>query len=355
MPFPPWNYVWDALRLQLGPALGVSLLIMLVIRWLGGERLSALAAALAVVGGVFAANWNSDKPMSWQIYEDQELTLRDLGVFLSWSLESKKPPTPGEIETEPAEPPREQPSRYWLPWAALLVLLCELLLRFLRIPTGAAWAVRTLAAVFAARLLIPVAPSRERIDLPWLSWAAGVLILLEWAVLQALARKWKDGTVPLTLALCFLATSVIVYQAAGLSLMQKAQICFAALLGTAVVAWIWPSDTGPALAAAAVFLTGLLLNSEFDNQTQVPLLGFVLAALAPLSLALLLLPFLVRQERWKRWLPGVLLPLIPAGVAVFLTVQVVPLDFSELEAQTQRRHVIDSALARSARASCSRS
>ena len=102
-----------------------------------------------------------------------------------------------------------------------------------------------------------------------------------------------------------------------------------ALLGVAVVAWKWRGDTGPAAAMAAVLLPGLLLLRRANHvvrgtdqpPSNVPAAAFYLAAAAPLALAPLLLPILARQERWKRWIPGILLPLIPAAVAVILAAQ----------------------------------
>jgi hypothetical protein len=102
---------------------------------------------------------------------------------------------------------------------------------------------------------------------------------------------------------------------------------FAALLGPALVAWVWPGDTGGAFAAVVVFLPGLLLTGQQETFSEVPLTSFLLAGLAPLALVPMLLPFLARCQRWARWLLGLILPLIPATLAVVLAMQAVTLEF----------------------------
>jgi hypothetical protein len=111
---------------------------------------------------------------------------------------------------------------------------------------------------------------------------------------------------------------------------EMAVLFFVALLGPALVAWRWPGDTAPALAAAAVFLPGLLLigNQEtFDH--KVPLRCFLLAGLAPFALAPLTVPRLGRKRGWITALLGIFLPLIPAAAAVILAAQFESLDFEE--------------------------
>jgi hypothetical protein len=93
------------------------------------------------------------------------------------------------------------------------------------------------------------------------------------------------------------------------------------------VAWKWPSGTGPALAAGAIFLPGLLLTGLHDSSSKVPLRSFLLVGLAPLALAPLALPFLARQAGWKASLAGLMLPLIPAAVGVYLAFQQESLEF----------------------------
>src|SRR5437879_4635184 len=88
---PPWDQTWDVLRLVLAPALGASLVLMLVVRLLGRERLTPLAAALAVAVGVLAANYFKES-LPFQYDNNRPLTADDLRTVLDWSLEGKPQP-----------------------------------------------------------------------------------------------------------------------------------------------------------------------------------------------------------------------------------------------------------------------
>jgi hypothetical protein len=319
---PPWNDVWDVLRQLMAPALGASLVLMLAVRLAGRERLTPLAAALALTAGVLVGNhFRVPTPITFPLEPDRPLTAHDLVQVLGWSLESKPR---SAMQDESA--PRAMSSHYWLPWAAGLALLVELLVRLPGVPPSAGWAARALVAVFVGRVLTP---GFARLENPWLSWILSGAILLEWSVLLALARCWKDGTAASSSAGCFVAASVILLHAHTASLMDLSLLFFAALLGLALVAWWLQGDTGPALAAAAVVLPGVLLIGQQTNTSQVPPTSFYLAGLAPLALTPMLLPVLARQDRWKRWLPAILLPWLIAGVAVALAAIAEPLDFSK--------------------------
>lgn len=317
MPLPPWGEVWDLLRLLLAPVAGVSLVLMLAVRCLGGERLAPLAAAAAVAAGVLVGNYFREA-MLWRIDSDRPLNCRDLRTALGWSLESKPVTEGDEGESLPVPP-----ARYWLPWLAGLALVIDLLARVPGVPVTLGWVARTLLAMLAGRLLTP---PDLRVDLPWASWALGGTILLEWAVLTALTKKWKDGTVATVVAVCFAAAGVVLLHAHSARLTDMALLLFTALAGPALVAWIWRGDTGGAMPAIAVFLPALMLAGQQETFSDVPDVSFLLLGLAPLALAPALLPVLVRQERGRRWLLAAL-PLIPATVAVVLAVRAESLQF----------------------------
>src|SRR5207249_2402998 len=171
---PPWDLTWDVLRLVLAPALGASLAVMLAIRWLGGERLAPVGAALAMAAGVFAGNYvYSQGSIEWQPDKNRHLTLHDLGTILRWSLEKKEPPE------DEQDPPSRWVPRHWLPWLAVLAMLVELVVGLPHFPSNAGWIARTLVAALAGRLLTPLGLREEAPEVPWLIAAA---IALEWAV-----------------------------------------------------------------------------------------------------------------------------------------------------------------------------
>jgi hypothetical protein len=122
--------------------------------------------------------------------------------------------------------------------------------------------------------------------------------------------------------------------------MFVALIFFAALLGPALVAVVWRGNTGPALAAAALVLPGLMLTDQHDtafdptpddpSSVPVPRICFALVGLAPAALLPLLLAGPDRLGGWKHWLPGLVLVLIPVGLAVYLTADAVTIDWDAL-------------------------
>jgi hypothetical protein len=331
---PPWDQTWNALRLMLAPAFGASLVLMLVVRLLGRERLTPLAAALAVAGGVLAAN-HFRESLPYQFDNNRPLTVDDLGTVLGWSLEGKPKPPSQEDGTEQAPTsapePRMPDAWYWVLGLAGLAMLVELLARLPFVPSSAAWVARTLVAVLAGRLMTP---GDLRAEHPWLPWLLTGAIFFEWALLVSLARRWKDGTVPAVVAL-WCAAAVLLMHVNFLHGMDGVLYFFAAMLGPALVAWKWPGDTGPAVVSAVVAVPGLLVFTYYDNSAadiQVPPVSFLLMGLAPLALMPMLMPFLIRQQRWKHWLPSIILLLIPVIAAVVLAADVGPLDFPSLEA-----------------------
>lgn len=305
--------ILDVLRHLLAPGIGASLAVMLAVRGLG-ERWTALAAALALAAGVLAANYFR-QTIDFAIEPDRPLRIAELRQVLGWSLESK-PIMESEDETSALdEPPPVRFAHYWLPWLALFALIAELLIRCCWLPSGAAWTLRAVISLFAGRLLTP---ALTRVEAPWVAWALGITIVAEWAILIALSRQWRDGTAPAALALCLIAVSALMMEAHSLKLIDLALYAAAGLAGPALVAWRWPGDTGPALAASAVYLPGLLLTGHQETFSDVPWQSFLLMALAPVALAPMLVPFLVRQTGWKRWLPAFTLIMIPLIVAALL-------------------------------------
>jgi hypothetical protein len=323
---PPWNEIWSALRLVIGPALGASLAVMLLVRLLAGEKCAPLAAALAVAAGFFTGNYFREA-FAWRIDSDRVLNTKDLRLVLGWSLEGKPPPPEEESDESAApkeEPPPIPPARYWLPWLAALAMLIDLMTRLPGMPTNLSWIARTLIAVLTGRLLTP---AYLRAEAPWMPWLLTLTILVEWAVLCALTRQWKDGTAPLGIALCLAAAGVVMLHAHSARMTDLALLWFAALVGVAAVSWWRPGDCGAALAGAAVFLPGLLLNTQQETFSNVPERSFIFAGLAPLACLPMLLSFVARQQRWRRWILGATLPFAVATYAVILAARAEKLQF----------------------------
>jgi hypothetical protein len=325
MPPEFWDIAGDYLFLLILPTLGASLAVMLDVCYRGGGRYAPLAAALAVTAGLASGTFVRSDVIDYRVDSDRPWSVTDLATVLGWSLEGQAPPKEGE--PPPEDPPPKKQPRYWLIWLAGLALAVESLVRLMYLPAGVAWSARTLMAAFAGRVLTH---EQMRQDMPWMPWVVGLGILLEWAVLVNLAGRWKDGVAALAAAVGFWAAAVVLIHAHYNRGMDMALFGFAAVLGPAVGAWIWRGDTGTALAAAAVYLPGVVLTGQWDasaNDNKVPLTSFICAGLAPVALAPMLLPGLNRLPRWARWLPALILVLIPALIAVGLAAQMESIDF----------------------------
>ena len=307
----------EILKVIVGPAAGISLVVMLVVRLLGGEKLTPLAASLAVVAGLYAGN--HFRALMAELVRDQHPTLETLRSMLAQVLERVR---------EPGSMPQ---LHYWLPWLAILAAMVELLVGWSFVPSSFGWIARGLVAFFAARALTP---QDMRDSFPEAPWLLGGAMLLIWAVTTELARQWKDGVVGLVLIVCFIAAILVMkQQASSLSLMDMTVLCMSAIVGPALVVWKWPGDIGPAVAAAAIVLPAALLrayqsNAE-SNAVLYPFRNFIMIALAPLSMTPMLLPRMLGLVGPKRWLPAVLLPLIPVALAVYWVLKETPLTFTK--------------------------
>jgi hypothetical protein len=323
------EFLWATISTLVAPAIGASIVTMFVVRWLGGQRLGSVATMLAVatalvVGGALFENSVSE-PLPWRLGSETELKVKHFVTVLGWWLEDKPQPKPVD-DAAPAEPvveddappfPPTNQSRYWLVWLAALAMIVEVLLPLLAVPDGPGWAIRTVVALLAGRLLTPNYPGASmRLEHPWVSWALGLVILLEWALLTSLARRWLDGVVAMGLGVCCVMTGLVLISAGHDTVCSYALLTGASLAGPALLSWKWPSDTSAAAAACAVILPSLVLEGQRGySEDAISNWNFVLAALAPLALLPMWLPFLAKRERWTRWLLGLALPIIPAVIA----------------------------------------
>ena len=67
-----------------------------------------------------------------------------------------------------------------------------------------------------------------------------------------------------------------------------------------------------------MLLPGIVLAGHYETYSEVPVASFVLAGLAPVSLALLHLPGLRGLTGWRQWLVGMLLVAAPMMTAIVL-------------------------------------
>jgi hypothetical protein len=154
---------------------------------------------------------------------------------------------------------------------------------------------------------------------------AGVM-LLNWMLLETLASKPSDGSVPLCVFACFFVASVVLLYASIGSFSQPAVVIASAYAGLAVVAFWRGVDVSGALPAAAVILPSLLLAGQQESVVEtVPIWTYGLAALAPLTLVLAL-PFTHWATGWRMaWRIGLIA--LPLAGAIVLAMQAGPLLF----------------------------
>ncbi|MGL4554882.1 MAG: hypothetical protein ACRC33_27255 [Gemmataceae bacterium] len=294
---PPWSEVQDALLRVVLPAAGAAASVFLLIRLLGRERLTPLAAAAALAAGVVAGVWcREPAPL-----------LPEGGLLAALGNSLERPPAGADV-------PRPY---FWLTWSVLAALLVDVLARLPRVPPSAGWAARALVAACAPRRRGGDDLRNER---PWLPWALAASSLALWAVGHELGRGRRGGLVPLVYAAAFAAAGVVLLHAHTARLTDLALIPAFALFAVAAAAALLPGDAGAA-AAAAVYLPGLMLIGQQGTFSDVPTAAFALAGLSPLAA----LPVPLRG--WKGAAAQVGLPLLVAAAAVALAMRAESVEF----------------------------
>lgn len=286
---PPIQEVFDALRFAVLPASVAALAVYWLVARLAPKRGGPVAGALAVVAG-FAAGNHFRETLSYPL---DDLRQGFVGALLH---------TEGANTVDGWD---------WLPWLALLALLVGLATRPL--PRLVAWAVWLAVAGVAARLLVPP-------DLSILVPVAfAATVTLSWILLTHVARQHPAGWLPFALSVLCVLASLVLLHAHSARLGDVAMLLSSCFLGIAVPAWRRKATAEGAIPAVAVALPGLLLVGQQNTFSEVPLTSFLLPAIAPLGLALLLIPAISR--RWPV-LVGLLALLLPGLIAVALAARV---------------------------------
>jgi hypothetical protein len=280
VPLPPFEHLLDAfLRVILPPALLAAVLVALpaLFAWRYARRdvLTQLGAALGVAAG--------------------------LALGLSWNDRALVTSMP------------EGEGWRWLPLTTVAALIVTAIAYLPWVGAGVGWGLRGAIAANAGWLLTPAELRGEYL---WAPVALGGVILAEWAVLEALAGK---GRVALLGALAAVAASVVLIYAASLRFNELALTLAGSLAGIGIVAAALRAQASAAAAGAVVVLPALLLAGWYESESEVPIAGFVLVALAPLALAPALLPVWQRYRDKSVWvLVQFVLLLLPLAAAIGL-------------------------------------
>jgi hypothetical protein len=285
---PPLSEILDVLLYAVLPALVVAAVVMAAVVMLGGAARAPLAAALGV--GAAAA----------------------LGLWLREGLELISSASPWN---------RLPPAALAALWVGRIARLPDLQ------PSAGCW-LRAATAIGIAWLVIP-AETRSEID--WLAPAFAAVVFAQWVLLERLAARVPDGSVPLCLALALLAAGAVLIHANSARLMNAAIVLASAFAGIAAVSWWRRVDAGGAVPAAGVLLPGLLLMGKQETVSEIPWNAFALPALAPLLLAEALPLAGWQGSRWQRvrFLLMVLVVLIPLAAAIYIAREAAPLDFGD--------------------------
>lgn len=297
---PPREMIVEALLSLILPAFVLAALTLVSISWLGGAKQApagaALGVVLAVMLGPTVGHWLH-----------AALGLAGDGVenhFEPWFSST--------LTLMPGDSPWNR-----LPWAALAAL-CLGRLKYDAKPRAAdAWFVRGAASFAIAWWVLPEHTHAIGV---WVAPAFASAILLNWILLEYLSRMPTDGSVPLCLLLSFFVASVVLLQAGTARLSESAIVLGSAFAGLAVIASFRGADTSGAVPAAAVMLPGLLLVGNRETSVEaVPVLAYLLAGLAPLTLVIAL-PFVQWQTVWRLALRLGLIA-IPLALALILAMQ----------------------------------
>ena len=217
-----------------------------------------------------------------------------------------------------------------MPWAALLALVGGLVIRISAIPSPIAEIVRLIIAMLAARLVVPAGLASGSV---WLVWLMGIVIFSLWTIADRRSARVPSG-VPLAAAgLASLGAAAVLLHAHSARLTDVATLIAFASLGISLVAGWNRIDATAAAPAIAVALPAILVSGHYETFSEVPLMAFVLPALAPLTTGLV--PLLPDQflNRWRVWVIAALLVGLPTIAAVVLASRAETLNFSEHSGQ----------------------
>jgi hypothetical protein len=303
---PPNALILEALLTLMLPAFVLAALVLALVEWLGGAKQAPAAAAfgaiLAFTFGPTLGHWLHD---ALGMGHDGGANAYEFWFGTTLSL-------------MPGESPWNR-----LPWAALAALCVSRVTCNADSPAADAWLLRGAASFAIAWWVLPEHAHALGV---WVAPAFAAAILLNWMILDCLARQPSDGSVPGCLFMSFFVASMVLLQAGIGRLSESAIVIGSACAGLAVIASIRRADTSGVAGGAAVMLPGLLLVGNRETSVEaVPMLAYMLAALAPLALAAAL-PFAHWHWAWRNLLRLTLIA-IPLGFAIRYALEAGPPQF----------------------------
>jgi hypothetical protein len=219
------------------------------------------------------------------------------------------------LELTPWKP--EKPYDY-LPHLMMVIWLAEGICAFTARSYLVSCGVRAVVAMIAAFLLTPSLPDLHERFYRWRGGVAVAIFVTSW-LLDPRRRGGEHGPrLACPLGLISLATAIVIELAGFDTLAEMAGVLAAGLFGIALVAWWLDQPTEGIAGVVAVILPGLIFNTYFYHDSEVPWLSFLLVLLAPsLAGAVVLANQGKPRTHWRAalvWI-GVL---VPIAVAVLL-------------------------------------
>ena len=286
-PPPPITDALDALQHLMLPAAVASAFVFAAMLLLG-RRWANFGAALAMVAGLLAGNWEK-VPMPAVLTASAWTHLPPYIVFLL---------VVGLVTQLLAD----AADRY------------ESLKSYRTGFTAAKWPTRAVMLALGAAPVIPADPGFDRTQFYALFVAGSVAL---WFALDRLAECGHPAEVAALVGLTALLGGGVMLYAHSAIFLDLATILGCALLGVAVVSGGAKVDARGAIPAFVGVMPGLLVSGRVLTTSEVPVASFVLAAVAPLTLLPWLIPNLSRRKGpWPRVvrLVSVLVPLVVALV-----------------------------------------
>lgn len=186
---------------------------------------------------------------------------------------------------------------------------------------------RMIAAAGCAWWLTPTTPPSSRLGWFLLLFVGSVF---HWEAFRcvALPSLRERAVVALSIPWGMSAATVLIY-AASARFFDVAVLLTSTLAGVGIIAAWRKLDAAVLLAVPTIFLPALMLAGAMNTFSEVPVVSFILVALAPCALWTLRLPPLAGGSERARALAALAAITIPCAIAIALAMRAESLNFNE--------------------------
>jgi hypothetical protein len=325
-------------------ALGAGLVVVPVInRWLQAERKQTREAIRALSEYIE----EKESVMREQTFAGGGRVLNDAAMEEMKSevnsLKSQKEHLDAEYrrsvelafeETFPVVP---DPLKWWHRglFAILVTVVLELVARSLKGPTYLGHIVRCVGSVAVAVAMTPENWWSLRFPdggIPWVPVLFAGTVMLEWVLLAEYSRRQPGGTLSACLTVVAGGTACVVLHDGSARFTDFTTFVVSVMTVLAVGGWLLRADVGGSVAVVPLLTVLMIVREEAipsnadDLTKHVPVIAYWLVALAPLLLAVFLIPPVTRLGlKWYATPVKLLLVVIPVAIAIYLCLSEAPL------------------------------